>query len=80
VLDEEVKTFLARPIDGEHPYVWLDATFHKVREAGRVISIATVVAIGVDEHGQRRILGVKAERARTISSGPRSFASSSSEG
>jgi signal transduction histidine kinase len=31
VLDEEVKTFLARPIDGEHPYVWLDATFHKVR-------------------------------------------------
>jgi len=59
VLDEEVKTFLARPIDGEHPYVWLDATFHKVREAGRVISIATVVAIGVDEHGQRRVLGVQ---------------------
>ena len=59
VLDEEVKTFLARPIDGEHPYVWLDATFHKVREAGRVISVATVVAIGVDEHGQRRVLGVQ---------------------
>ena len=59
VLDEEVKTFLARPIDGEHPYVWLDATFHKVREAGRVISVATVVAIGVDEHGQRRILGAQ---------------------
>lgn len=59
VLDEEVKTFLSRPIEGEHPYVWLDATFHKVREAGRVVSVATVVAIGVDDQGQRRILGVQ---------------------
>jgi transposase-like protein len=58
-LDEEVKTFLSRPIEGEHPYVWLDATFHKVREAGRVVSVATVVAIGVDDQGQRRILGVQ---------------------
>jgi putative transposase len=56
-LDEEVTTFLARPIDGEHPYVWLDATFHKVRQAGRVTSVATVVAIGVNDQGQRTILG-----------------------
>ena len=57
VLDEEVKTFLTRPIEGEHPYVWLDATFHKVRQAGRVVSVATVVAIGVNDQGLRTILG-----------------------
>jgi len=58
-LDEEVKAFLGREIEGEHPYVWLDATFHKVREAGRVTSMATVVAIGVDDQGQRLILGAQ---------------------
>src|SRR6266705_925079 len=59
VLDDEVKTFLTRPIEDEHPYIWLDATFHKVRETGRVISVATVVAIGVNEQGQRAILGAQ---------------------
>ena len=42
-LDTEVRAFLSRPIETECPYVWLDATFHKVRETGRVISVATVV-------------------------------------
>ena len=59
VLDEEVRTFLHRPIEGEHPYVWLDATFHKVRQDGRVVSVATVVAIGVNDQGQRTILGAQ---------------------
>ena len=57
-LDEEVKTFLHRPIEGEHPYVWLDATFHKIREGGRVVSVATVVAVGVSSAGHRSVLGV----------------------
>jgi putative transposase len=56
-LDAEVKAFLERPIEGEHPYVWLDATFHKVRELGRVVSVATVVAVGVSETGERKVLG-----------------------
>ena len=56
-LDEDVKAFLSRPIDGAHAYVWLDATFHKVRELGRVVSVATVVAVGVDHDGQRHVLG-----------------------
>ena len=56
-LDTEVRSFLARPIDTECPYVWLDATFHKVRETGRVISVATVVAIGVTITGERTVLG-----------------------
>jgi transposase-like protein len=59
VLDSEVKTFLTRPIEGEHPYVWLDATFHKVRQQGRVVSVATVVAIGVNDQGLRTILGAQ---------------------
>jgi putative transposase len=41
------------------PYLWLDATFHKVREAGRVISVATVVAIGVTSTGERTVLGAQ---------------------
>jgi putative transposase len=57
VLDEDVKAFLARPIEGEHPYVWLDATFHKIREGGRVVPVATVVAIGVSQAGHRSVLG-----------------------
>lgn len=60
VLDEEVRTFLHRPIETECPYVWLDATFHKVREAGRVISVANVVAIGVTATGERTVLGAAA--------------------
>src|SRR5437764_6344207 len=56
-LDEQVRAFLHRPIESECPYLWLDATFHKVREAGRVVSVATVVAVGVNEQGERTILG-----------------------
>ena len=59
VLDEEVRAFVSRPIESECPYVWLDATFHKVREAGRVISVATVVAIGVSTTGERTVLGAQ---------------------
>ena len=57
VLDEEVRSFLGRAIEEPCPYLWLDATFHKVREAGRAISVATVVAIGVTEQGERTVLG-----------------------
>src|SRR6266498_593064 len=56
-LDTEVREFLGRPIEEPCPYLWLDATFHKVREAGRVISVATVVAIGVSTTGERTVLG-----------------------
>src|SRR5438874_11002776 len=59
-LDREVDAFLNRPIEGEHPYVWLDATFHKVREGGRVVPMATVVAVGVNTDGWRQVLGVVA--------------------
>src|SRR6266542_2733282 len=57
-LDEDVKTFLHRGFEGSYPYLWLDATFHKMREGGRVISVATVVAVGVSDAGHRSVLGV----------------------
>jgi len=57
-LDAEVEAFRSRPIEGEHPYVWLDATYHKVRDGGRVTSMATVVAVGVNTEGWRQVLGV----------------------
>ena len=59
-LDAEVEAFRSRPITGEHPYLWLDATYHKVRQDGRVQSMATVVAIGVTADGERQVLGVDA--------------------
>jgi len=57
-LDPVVEAFRTRPIVGEHPYVWLDATYHKVRIDGRVVSQATVVAIGVTMEGERQVLGI----------------------
>src|SRR6476660_668880 len=57
-LDAEVERFRQRPLAGAYPYVWLDATFVKVRDGGRVVSMAVVVAIGVNGDGQREVLGV----------------------
>jgi putative transposase len=57
-LDEEVERFRARELEGEYPYVWLDATFVKVRAGGRVVSVAVVIAIGVRATGEREVLGL----------------------
>jgi transposase-like protein len=57
-LDEEVERFRGRPLEGSFPYVWLDATFVKVRDGGRVVSMAVVIAIGVNGDGQREVLGL----------------------
>jgi len=58
-LDARVAEFRNRPLDaGPYTYVWLDALFHKVREGGRVVSVATVIATGVNAEGHREILGM----------------------
>ncbi|WP_206882512.1 IS256 family transposase, partial [Alicyclobacillus fructus] len=57
LIDEEVRQFKERPLEREYPYVWLDATFPKVREGGRVQSMALVIAIGVTDTGEREVLG-----------------------
>jgi len=58
-LDQKVAEFRNRPLDaGPYTYIWIDALFHKVREGGRVVSVATVIATGVNADGHREILGV----------------------
>lgn len=56
-LDEPVQAFRERPLEGEYPYLWLDATYLKVRQNHRIVSMATVVATGVRQTGEREILG-----------------------
>ncbi len=57
-IDERVNAFLKRPIEGEWPYLWIDATYVKVRQAGRIISVAVIIAVAVNTDGVREILGV----------------------
>ena len=58
-LDERVGAFLGRQIEGDWPYLWIDATYVKTREAGRIVSVAVIVAVGVNTDGQREVLGLK---------------------
>jgi transposase-like protein len=58
-LDSEVEAFRTRPLDQDpYAYVWLDATFQEVREAGRIQNVAVVIATGVNAEGHREILGM----------------------
>ena len=57
-IDDKVQAFLNRPIEGDWPYVWLDATYVKVRQAGRIVSVAVTIAVGVNADGRREILGL----------------------
>jgi transposase-like protein len=56
-LDTEVERFRTRPLVAAYPYLWLDATFVKVREAGRVVNQAVVIAVGVTADGVREVVG-----------------------
>jgi len=57
-IDDRVRDFLARPIEGDWPYLWLDATYVKVREAGRIVPVAVTIAVGVNADGRREVLGM----------------------
>jgi transposase-like protein len=57
-IDDKVKAFLARPIEGDWPYLWVDATYVKVRQNGRIVSVAVIVAVGVNSDGRRKVLGM----------------------
>jgi putative transposase len=57
-IDGKVKAFLERPIEGDWPYLWVDATYVKVRQAGRIVSVAVIVAVGVNADGRREVLGM----------------------
>lgn len=57
-IDERVQGFLQRPLEGDWPYLWIDATYVKTRQAGRVVSVAVIIAVAVNTEGVREILGV----------------------
>jgi transposase-like protein len=65
-IDERVKAFLDRPIEGDLPYLWIDATCVKVRQQGRIVwpladlrsPVAVIVAVGVNGDGRREVLGM----------------------
>jgi transposase-like protein len=57
-IDERVKEFLNRPLTGEWPYVWLDATYLKVRQGGRIVSVAAIIAVAANTDGRREIIGL----------------------
>ena len=57
-IDERVNAFLGRPLEGRWPYLWLDATYLKVRDGGRIVSRAVIIAVAVSEDGKREVPGV----------------------
>ena len=57
-LDDKVGAFLDRPLEGDWPYLWLDATYIKVRQAGRIVSVAVIIAVAVNTQGRREVLGM----------------------
>jgi len=56
-IEERVGAFLNRPLEGDWPYLWIDATYVKVRQAGRILSVAVIIAVGATD-GLREVLGV----------------------
>ena len=57
-IDERVHAFLNRPLEGDWPYLWIDATYVKVRQHGRVVPVAVIIAVGVNTDGRREVLGM----------------------
>ena len=57
-IDEKIASFLHRPLEGDWPYLWLDATYVKVRQNGRIVSVAAIIAVAVNSDGRREVLGL----------------------
>jgi transposase-like protein len=57
-IDERVGAFLDRPLARDWPYLWLDATYLRQREGGRIVTVAAIVAVAVDTEGRREIVGL----------------------
>jgi putative transposase len=74
-IDDKVKAFLDRPIEGEWPYLWIDATYLKVRRGGRIVSVAVIIAVGVNTDGDAKCSAWKSGHPRQKRSGRNSCAS-----
>jgi transposase-like protein len=57
-IDERVQAFLGRPIEGEWRYLWIDATYVQVRQGGRIVNVAVIIATGANTEGRREVLGL----------------------
>ena len=57
-IDDRVHELLNRPLSGEWPYLWLTATYLKVLQGGRIISVAAIIAVAVNTDGRREIIGL----------------------
>ena len=57
-IDERVNAFLGRPLSGEWPYLWLDATYLRQREGGRIVPVAAIVAVAANAEGRREVVGL----------------------
>ena len=57
-IDDKIAAFLNRPLEGDWPYLWLDATYVKTRANGRIVSVAVIVAVAVNSDGRREVLGM----------------------
>ncbi len=75
-IDERVTAFLDRPLEGDWPCLWIDATYLKVRQNGRIVSVAVIIAVGVNTDGRREVLGMDIGPSRPSPSGRASSASS----
>lgn len=64
-IDERVTAFLDHPIEGNWPYLWIDATYVKVRQNDRIVSVAVIVAVGVNSDGRREGLGMDIGASKT---------------
>ena len=73
-IDDKVNGFLDRSLEGDWPYLWLDATYVKVREAGRIVSVAVTVAVAVNDQAAARSWVWRSARLRPRPSGPSSCA------
>ena len=69
-IDERVNAFLERPLEGEWPYLWLDATYLKEREGGRIVSVAAIIAVAVNSEGVARSSACRSARRKPRPSGP----------
>jgi len=57
-IDERVNAFLSRPLEGDWPYLWIDATYVKGRRPVRIVSKAVIIAVAVNAEGVRELLGM----------------------
>ena len=64
-VEDRVSEFLTRPLEGNFPYVWLDGTYVKVRDGGRIVSKAAIIAVGLSEEGKKEVLGMKVGHAES---------------